>query len=277
VEISSQGFERDAVRRAVAWFPKSELKSLVALFTGSAAFTESVFSGLSVPVGGEISWREEVRRLFAQACTGRSIRAPWSIQHTDTILQQLSEGVRPTQADIELVCNVARQFSIAAEARRSVLNSPSHREGLVWQMVGNKVRLRRKRGAGTPWASEIIMHFEDEEWNRGLPSVDAIQFSRDLESNLELVLPVYHVSEFKGLESASVLLYIHNLGAMPEEELLVAVSRARLFLAIVIDSHAETTMPISIRRLLREYISRSLIASKDTADPKSYRPRLKRS
>jgi hypothetical protein len=60
------------------------------------------------------------------------------------------------------------------------------------------------------------------------------------------------VSEFKGLESTAVLLYIDNLGPMLEEELLVGISRARLLLAIVVQGQAEASIPSRLRRLFHE-------------------------
>jgi hypothetical protein len=64
----------------------------------------------------------------------------------------------------------------------------------------------------------------------------------------------------EGLESNPVLLYAHNLGSMPDEELLVGVSRARLYLAIVIDSRAERTLSMSARRFLRDAVQHDTFA-----------------
>ena len=252
VETSRPGFERDTVQRAIGWFPLEELKRLVVVFCGSSAFTESVFSDLHIPLGPAIGWREEVRRSFAHACTGRSVLiSTGGIAAVNARLDDLSDSVRPTAKDLMLVNAVARGFPLDPRARRAILDSPNHRQGLVWQIVGGRARLRRRHGSSPIWASEIIMHFDRDDWHEGLPDVETAGFTRDLNIGAKWELPVYHVSEFKGLESSSVLLYIHNL-SMPVEELLVGISRARLYLAIVIDNAAERGLPPSLRSFFRD-------------------------
>jgi hypothetical protein len=251
-EVSKPGYERESIRRALRWLPSDKLEHLTVLFAGDEAFTESIFNDLSIPVGRDVGWRDEVRRMFAHAGrAGHTLLSP-SAGEVDTCLKGLSYDLRPSTGDVQLVQEVARRFVIRRDVRREILDSPDRREGLEWQLIGGRARLRARRKGYKMFASEIIMHFERDNWHAGLPRTETLQFTRDIKSQSKLTLPVYHVSEFKGLESTAVLLYIHSLGSMAEEELLVGISRARLLLAVVVRSQAESSGPASLRRLLRD-------------------------
>jgi hypothetical protein len=251
VELSRPGFERESLRRALSWFPSDQLRKLTVLFAGDAAFAESIFSVLALPLGQEVGWREEVCRMFRTALAGNSLSAP-PAAGIDISLRQLGHDLRPSPDDVMLVREIARRFDLDSDVRRQILNSPDRRDGLVWQMQDGKVRLRGRRRDLRLWASEIVMHFERSDWHVGLPDAPLVHFARDNQSLAALTVPVYHVSEFKGLESTAVLLYIDNLGPMLEEELLVGISRARLLLAIVVQGQAEASIPSRLRRLFHE-------------------------
>ena len=249
-EVAKPGYERETIRRALCWFPSTELNHLTVLFAGSGAFTQSIFNGLSVPFGQDVGWRDEVRRMFGHATrAGHTLVSP-SAAEVDNSLKALSYDLRPSDGDVKLIQELARRFVVRADVRREVLDSPHRREGLVWQLTGGRAHLHARRKGYKMFASEIIMHFERENWHAGLPETETLQFTRDLKSQPKLTLPVYHVSEFKGLESTAVLFYIHNLGSMVEEELLVGISRARLLLAVVVQNQAEGSLSPSLRRLL---------------------------
>ena len=252
VDFCKPGSERETIRRALGWFPSVELRNLTVLFVGSREFTESIFNELSFPVGAEIGWREEVRRMFAHAQrVSHTLIAP-DAREVDRCLKGLSDDSRPSASDIKLVQDLASRFAVRKDVRHDILNSPARRGGLEWHVIDGKARLLARRKARRVVPAELVMHFEKDDWDFGLPPAEIVQFSREFKVQHNLSVPVFHVSEFKGLESKAILLYVQNLGAMAEEELLVGVSRARLLLAVIVQTQAESGVPGSLRRFFSE-------------------------
>ena len=254
-EFCNTGQEREAIGRAISWFPRTAREDLVVLFAGDAAFMESVFSDLSFSTGPDVHWQEEVRWMFAHAVSTRNTIIAPRLEVISERLNNLSDELRPITKDVLLVQETARMFTVQPEVRRRILTE--RMEGFVWQIKEGKAKLRsQQRDLNDIFSSEIIMHFETDTWNLGLPALNAIRFSREETRSAEVV-PIRHISEFKGLEATAILLYIHRFDSMPDEELLVGISRARLMLALVVQNQAEKSIPQALRNKLHRRTERS--------------------
>jgi hypothetical protein len=250
VEFCDDGQEGQAIRNAIARLSEIAPNDVVVLFAGDRAATESLFNDLSYPTGPDVHWQEEVRWMFMHAARTRNTVIAPLLHEIENPLRSLSNELRPTAADVKLVQDTAKMFKVQAKVRQQILRERA--EGLVWQYRDGKAKLRSQhRDIRDVFASEIIMHFEKDSWNLGMPDLDTVPFTGG-EAPAGLAIPIRHISEFKGLESNSVLLYIQRLDSMADEELLVGISRARLLLAMVIQSQTEKSIPQALRnKLLR--------------------------
>ena len=188
MEVCSPGYERETIERAISWFPPAERERLTVLFAGDAAVTESIFGAFSLHVGQDVRWQDEVRRMFVRALrTRHTLFAPSLFENLhvggdgegiDGRLEHLSREPRPSPGDVRLVQETANLFKVRPDVRREILSDPNRREGLVWQIVEGKAKLRSRHRDIKMFASEIIMHFERDIWDVGLPPLRTVRFVR---------------------------------------------------------------------------------------------------
>jgi hypothetical protein len=107
----------------------------------------------------------------------------------------------------------------------------------VWRLQDRGPRLRR-RVRGPLWAAEVIAHFERDDWTRGLPATRTAMVQPFHLPRTRGVLPLYHVSDFKGLEAEVVVLLMRGRVGNQKAATYVGVSRARALLCILADGAA---------------------------------------
>jgi hypothetical protein len=169
-------------------------------------------------------------------------------------LSALSRQERPTAKDRAIVQDVARLFRIDPDIRRKVTTSPRFRNAMERTVNEGKLNLGRSRRKDTPlWSAEVILHFEREDWDAGIPDVDNVYFqpyyrAAGADTGQQAIIPVYRVDEFKGLESDAVVLFFPANLPIAEPELYVGASRARLVLSVLIDEKMLSTLPPAVLR-----------------------------
>ncbi|MEM7022603.1 MAG: TIR domain-containing protein, partial [Pseudomonadota bacterium] len=149
-------------------------------------------------------------------------------------LARLSDHAVPTRQDILLVSEVAKSIAIDERYARDLSERAAGGSlKLEWRLVDGRLRFRRALG-GRMHGLEVLCFFRERSWADGLPEPRRWEFvdPADLELR-EAVMPVFTVDAFKGLEADTAILLIGNHKPVTEAEFYVAISRARLSLAII--------------------------------------------
>src|SRR5579871_2980111 len=246
---------RDAITQAIRWiYGKGLLNSLVTLHAGMPLHEQSVlWEPFDVQ---ENLWQAEVRRKFELALrTAESLAPPaGGRSEVSARLAALGAGRLPNEHDVELVRQIAMSFRVQPQTRRRVMNHPQARAPMKWTTREGGLKLW-KRGRTQLWASEIIIHFEREDWHKGIPEPETVRFVRHGEARGSGVLPVYRVGDFKGLEADAVLFHLEGSVPISKEELYVGISRARMLLVLVVDHEAMGSLPLAFPALLGKHCS----------------------
>lgn len=190
-------------------------------------------------------WQDEVRRQFHQVLqvynpygvTEPAGGEPWVAAE----LKGLSSSSAPSAADAELVRRIAAAFGMTREVRIRISHQ-GHRHAFGWQVHDRALRLRR-RIRGPVWAAEVISHFERDDWARGLPAPKTVVVQPFHLPRIRGTLPLYRVSDFKGLEAEVVVLMMRGRVSNQKAVTYVGVSRARALLCILADSAAAGALP----------------------------------
>lgn len=155
-------------------------------------------------------------------------------------LTLLSNNSYPNDSDIKLVSAIAHAFKIEGYIRRKI---PQFREGLRWYVDNNVIKLRRS-GTSSIWPYEVIMHFERNDWIKGLPEPLNVTFvSQNSIKNQRKSIPIFDIGSYKGLEANIVILLLRGYSSVLSQRLYVGVSRARYMLIIVSDEHTLSKFP----------------------------------
>lgn len=244
------GKRDEALAQAVRWVTGKGLGApLVALHAGMPLPQQAALWG-PFYVQESLGWQEEVRRKFQLAIRSASRVSPpaggWD--EVSTRLGGLSMEPVPRPADRELVREVAGSFRVPPEVRREVSADPRARAPMSWVIANGRQKLW-KHGRREVWASEIIMHFEREDWHKGIAEPESVRFVRHAEARGPGVVPVYRVGDFKGLEADAVLFHLEGSVPVSKEELYVGISRARMLLALLVDDLAMKSLPLAFPTL----------------------------
>jgi hypothetical protein len=250
-----KGAESAAIDKAVRWIFRPEtVDSFIVLLSGAIDFEKSAFSRHTVTISDKINWQDEVRRKFERLISIYDSRGvmvpPEGFREVSAKLDALSNEPHPTLNDIELVRKVARSYKVHQDVRRRINNNPNFRDALKWGIRNGHLKLFRSFRAPL-WAAEIILHFEKEDWHQGIPQPNYVCFRHHNDSSLDNSIPVYHVGNFKGLEADSVLLFMGGSALIPEHEIYVGISRARMLLALLVDSRNVMSLPPSFQQFKR--------------------------
>jgi len=239
----------DALAETLGYLEKQLLlEDTVVLTTYEGPVAESPLARCEVALPTATQWQIEVRRQFDRVLhfyERRGMRPPpggeaWIVAQ----LAQLSTGPYPTDDDVERVRGVAREFSIDREARAWVGENPLLRNTISFRDDGQGPRLHRR--AKFPFrAAEVVLHFEREDWPRGLPRPRMVVLQPFYLPRAAGTLPLYRVSDFKGLEAEAVVLVMRGRVGNQREATYVGVSRARVLLCIVADGTAAAVLPKS--------------------------------
>jgi hypothetical protein len=249
VRIKRLAAGQDALAETLGYLEKQLLlEDTVVLTTDEAPVAGSPLAGCEVTLPATAQWQIEVRRQFDRVLhyyERRGMRPPpggeaWIVAQ----LAQLSLGPYPTDHDVERVRDVARQFSIDREARGWVGENPLLRNTISFRDDGQGPRLRRR--AKHPFrAAEVVLYFEREDWPRGLPRPTSVVLQPFYLPRAAGILPLYRVSDFKGLEAEAVVLVMRGRVSNHREATYVGVSRARALLCIIADEIAAAVLPKS--------------------------------
>jgi hypothetical protein len=191
----------------------------------------SPLAGYEVALPTATRWQIEVRHQFDRVLhlyERRGMRPPpggeaWIVAQ----LAQLGSGPYPTDDDVERVRGVARAFSIDRGARVWVGENPLLRNTISFRDDGQGPRLRRRTGVPLR-AAEVILYFQREDWSRGLPRPRVVMLQPFYLPRAAGTLPLYRVSDFKGLEAEAVVLGMRGRRVGNHREATyVGVSRAR--------------------------------------------------
>lgn len=250
VQPYKRGTEATVVDRAVRRILATAAnQSFVVLLGGAISFEESPFAGRTIALSPGRLWQDAVIEAFHHATRSRQKtgvvcpRGGWS--EIRTRLKRLSAEPYPTPQDIVLVREIARSFRVFGETRRRILDHPHFRNAMRWTQ--NKDRLKLTRPFKEPvWTAEIVMHFEREDWHDGIPQPKLIEFREHNRAELGNAVPVYYVGAFKGLEADVVLMLVAGKAPLPSNEVYVGVSRACLFLTLLIDTDLLRSLPADL-------------------------------
>jgi hypothetical protein len=199
-------------------------------------------SVIQVAMRGPWQWQSAILRYFEGVVSyydQRGLDKPKNaLKYVHEQIKRLSEDILPSPDDIELVRGIARSFSVSATVRRTILSYWGRSNNLRWRTINNELRLRR-RDDGPMWAAEIVVYFEREDWDAGLPQSDAsfnqirVELVRGLRPAKKGELRVFDLSTFKGLEADTIILLMGGYRPTRIEEIYVGISRARFALALV--------------------------------------------
>lgn len=247
--------EVTTVNKAVQWIHQwaGMRSSFVVLLGGTSIFEKSPFSGRAIAAFKHLDWQQEVRRKFEWAirvCGCGVMVPPSGKEEVNQRLDGLSLAPLPTPEDVELVRKVARSFRVHEDVRRKIKNDPLRRQGMKWTVRDGHLNLWRASQEPL-WASEIIVHFQGKHWDNEIPVPQTVCFRKHNETSIGDAVPVYHISEFKGLEADCVLLFMEGPTMIPEHELYVGISRARLLLAMLVESQTAALLPPAFRKFRR--------------------------
>lgn len=115
-------------------------------------------------------------------------------------------------------------------------------QSFYWTLHGNSVALRsRSRAYVSPL--ENILYFQAVDWQSGLLTPQQktlVPFFMPQSSN---TVPIYAISDFKGLEADAVILLMRGKVLNHRQALYVGISRARASLSIIDDEVAAGDLP----------------------------------
>jgi hypothetical protein len=156
-----------------------------------------------------------------------------AIAHFIGTVPGLSDEYLPTPADIELVCNAARA------GLPEGVKPPSAIKKLRWKRSGDQMTLAHPTGEHTNWTRPYFLHFfAQARWAEGLPEPERIRLAAGGSADRDAI-PLFTVSDYKGLEADGVILFVPDRFAgdvtLWEANLYVGLSRARYLLHIVVE------------------------------------------
>ena len=221
----------DAVTACVKWLAERDaLRSTTVLLGGGTAVEESA---LGPWLGAQplVAWRSAVLRALTDVIrrlpeAGRE--ASPSVMRLRMMLRELSDNDFPTDADIDLVAQVAAQIHTPPQrgARRPqwATREYAHWDGPAF-LASDGAALR-----------DVVEYFQTPRWALEMEteSPGGVRFARHGACRPPM-LPIYTVGEFKGLESDVVLLVMQGNAPEVRNELFVGISRARETLAVALD------------------------------------------
>lgn len=242
---------QDALAETLGYLEKQMLlKDAVVLVTEEGPLAGSSLAGCEVTLPTPTRWQIEVRRQFDRVLhfyERHGMRPPpggekWIVAQ----LVKLSPSSYPTYEDVEVVRSVAREFSIDRQTRAWIDENPLVRNTISFRDDGEGPRLRRRTRVRVRLrAAEVVLYFEREDWPRGLSRPRVVVLQPFYLPRAAGTLPLYRVSDFKGLEAEAVVLIMRGRVGNHREATYVGLSRARVLLCIVADATAAAVLPKS--------------------------------
>jgi hypothetical protein len=111
----------------------------------------------------------------------------------------------------------------------------------TWRVHEDTLDLDYKRNTDC-----LATFFASENWADGIPRPKTLEIIASNEAPRDVqrpMIPLYTISEFKGLEADGIVLFVMSPREHMEASLYVGLSRARLFLNVVIQRHTLSRIP----------------------------------
>lgn len=145
----------------------------------------------------------------------------------------LSENPYPTESDIKLVYETAKDYSTNSRDLKYIRWKVADDQLILLHPFGNRL-------------NQIRAFFAQKNWAEGIPRPHKIRITSNPVSRGEDI-PLYSVSSFKGLESDGVILFIpypfQGTKTELEANIYVGLSRARFLLHMVLDKRMVGYLP----------------------------------
>jgi len=226
------------IKLAITWLTKlPNNNNIVILLAGDITFSDLNLKSISIRNVIGSNWKSEINSLFQKATTDFSkVKSDFTKNDVLKFLSHLSDNSSPTVEDIKLINELAFKFSVSSIEIEKFTHKKNFKNRLYWKNHNGKVRLLSRKNEFSLSQSEIILFFQNKEWEKGFYTY--INKNVGIHPNLisNNYIPIIETSLFKGLESESVILIVRNKSFDLEKELYVAVSRAKKNLAILTDN-----------------------------------------
>ena len=239
------GQDWSAVSLALSYFSHQQiLDEAVVLVATEEPLRDTALHGCRVRVTPYGGWKREVRRVIEDAL--RSSAREGSITNRRTWgsplheLDSLSSEPFPSRMDAHVVRRLAEDITINEAMAR--LEKPHVR----WEMNSWQPQLI-SRGGRRVTGTMAVLHLRREDWYAGLPEPKEMVLRSFRSGDMADSIPLYRVSDFKGLEAEAVLLILRGKTPQHREAMYVGLSRARTVLYVLADSAAASTLPRSFK------------------------------
>jgi hypothetical protein len=194
------------------------------------------------------NWKEFVYKIFMRICHHQDhvIKSSGAEKIIKAKIETLSRDNYPNENDIRIVNSFTKLFEVTNSTRRRVMTGHSvFRNGLHFVYNDGKVVLTRN--GPKIWDAEYILHFERDDWPVGIPKPQKVMIKPYYDDRKSAQISVFNIGTFKGLESDSIIILLENKEQMHEEEIYVALSRARLNLAIFCEKNIFKFLPHQVK------------------------------
>lgn len=192
---------------------------LVVLTTETTLPEQSVLNKLIVYERAEAQWQQIVANYL----------------YKPDLLSRLSESPYPTPQDIQTVVS-ASCFSYGTRYHRSKAKPK-------WVVRNKTLSLSIPSYLANNW--EYMPFFASESWAEGIPKPRSVEIvaNKDVAKTKNSSIPLYTVDAFKGLEADGIVLTVLSPREQLDSNLYVGLSRARLFLWLVVNSDVVLRIP----------------------------------
>jgi len=241
------GQEKTALASLISHYSGiNDKQDLAVLWSGVEPIWSAPISNQIVSVPACSPWQDEVRWQFLNATRyfpTRGLSLPsQGYGWVEEQLKHLSNDNLPSDNDIRLVQSIANAYSVAPYVQARITKTAPYKFGFHWIVDDSRLTLRR-RAKGPLWASELILHFQSDQWHKDLPKPNTIRVVPFNMPQTSDSIPLFSVSDFKGLESDTVILIMRGRITAHRNVVYVGISRARGVLAIAADNTAAADFP----------------------------------
>ncbi|QDT25123.1 hypothetical protein Enr10x_04170 [Gimesia panareensis] len=223
-----------------------QVENVVVVWSGVEPANVCPLAGLVVEIPICTSWQEEVRWQFRHASrflSQRGLKLPQGgSSRVESCLNDLSDDLIPTQNDIDLVKNIAGFYKVDHTIRNRINKVVPWKFGFKWSVEDSRLTLKRY-ASGATWGCEVFNYFQNESWAEGIPEPLALVVVPFTDPQTESTIPLYSVSDFKGLEAETVFFIMRGKHVNHRNAVYVGISRARSVLSIAADDVASVDLP----------------------------------
>lgn len=213
----------------------------VLLWSGADPVDDSPVAEREVRISSRaFSWKIPLRSVFdllMTNCKANGVRKSQQIApRVDAVLNELSSFAYPSAADVEKIAELARVFRVPSALRG---RHPGRRPLPV--QIFERFSDYRSRYPGY-YFSDVLRQLQEGQWVDSIPH-EVVRTVPYFAPRTAATVPVYGVSDFKGLEADAVILVMRGRSASHRQATYVGISRARALLLILADKTAATDLP----------------------------------